>query len=79
MLSAFASVDLIVLLRMMENDSDYLNLVTKIKPNVIVVTENDPRIEKKRWQAKEVGAKLRIIPLTKTFSTSTLAKILGIE
>ena len=79
MLSAFASVDLIVLLPMMENDSNYLNLVTKIKPDVIAVTENDPHIEKKRWQAKEVGAKLKIISLAKTYSTSRLAKILGIE
>ncbi len=79
MLSALGSIDLIVLLRMMENDSDYLNLVTKIKPDVIAVTENDPHIEKKRWQAKEVGAELKIISLAKTYSTSRLAKILGID
>jgi FAD synthetase len=79
MLSALASVDLIMLLPAMENDGDYLNLVTKIKPDVIAVTENDPHIEKKRWQAKEIGAELKIISLTKTFSTSRLVKILGID
>jgi len=79
MLSALGSVDLIVLLPMMENDSDYLNLVTKVKPDIIAVTEDDPHIEIKRGQAKEVGGELKIISLTKTFSTSKLAKILGVE
>jgi rfaE bifunctional protein nucleotidyltransferase chain/domain len=79
MLSALESVDLIVALPMMENDSDYLDLVMKIKPDVIAVTENDPLIEKKRSQAKEVGGKLKIISLAKTFSTSKLAKILGVD
>ena len=79
MLSSIRSIDLIVLLPMMENDNDYLNLVMKIKPDIIAVTEDDPHIEKKRRQAKKVGAMLRIISLTKTFSTSKLATILGME
>ena len=79
MLTALRSVDLTVLLPMMEKDRDYLNLVMKIKPDIIAVTEGDPLIEKKQGQAKEVGGELKIIPLTKTFSTSELAKILGVE
>ncbi len=79
MLSALRSVDLIVLLPMMEDDGDYLNLVTKIKPDIIAVTEDDPQIENKRLQAKEVGSELKIIPLIKTFSASKLAEILGME
>jgi D-beta-D-heptose 7-phosphate kinase/D-beta-D-heptose 1-phosphate adenosyltransferase len=79
MLSALKTVDLIVLLPMMGTDRDYLNLIMKIKPDIIAVTENDPHIEKKREQAEEVGGKLKIISLTKTFSTSKLSKILGVE
>jgi rfaE bifunctional protein nucleotidyltransferase chain/domain len=79
MLTALRSVDLIVLLPMMEKDRDYLNLVMKIKPDIIAVTEGDPLIEKKQGQAKEVGGELKVIPLVKTFSTSELAKILGVE
>jgi len=79
MLTALRSVDLTVLLPMMEKDRDYLNLVMKIKPDIIAVTEGDPLIEKKQGQAKEVGGELKIIPLVKTFSTSELAKILGLE
>src|SRR4030042_3165316 len=76
MLSALRSVDLIVLLPMMEDDGDYLNLVMKIKPDLIAVTEDDPQIENKRRQAREVGGELKIVSLTKTFSASKLAKIL---
>lgn len=79
MLAALGCVDLVVLLPMMENDDDYLNLVMKVKPDIIAVTEDDPQIENKRRQAREVGGKLKIISLIKTFSTSKLAKILGVE
>lgn len=64
---------------MMEDDGDYLNLVTKIKPDIIAVTEDDPQIENKRLQAKEVGGELKIIPLIKTVCASKLAEILGVE
>jgi len=79
MLSSIRNIDLIVLLPTMQNDSDYLNLVMKIKPDIIAVTENDPHFEKKRWQAEKAGATLKTVSLTKTFSTSKLAKILGME
>jgi len=79
MLSALRSVDLVVLLPMMEHDRDYLDLINKIKPGIIAVTENDPNIEKKQGQADEVGGKLEKVFHTKTFSTSKLAKILGVE
>ena len=79
MLSALQCVDLVVLLPMMENDSDYLDLIHKIRPDIIAVTENDPNIQKKQGQANEVGGKLKIVSYTKTFSSSKLAKILGAE
>ncbi len=79
MLSALRSVDLIVLLPTMGKDSDYLNLLTKIKPDIIAIAENDPHREKRKRQAKEIGAELEIVSLTKTFSTSKLAKVLGME
>ncbi len=78
-LSSLRMIDLIVLLPEMENYNDYLNLVTQIKPDIIAATEGDPRIEKKRRQARKVGAELRIVLMTKTFSTSNLARVLGME
>ena len=79
MLSALGSVDLVVLLPAIERDSDYLDLVMEISPNIIAVTENDPHIEEKKIQAKKIGGELRVIPLIKWYSTSRLAKILGVE
>ena len=79
MLSALGSVDLVVLLPTMENDSDYLNLIRKIKPDIIAVTENDPHLEKKKGQAKQIGGELKVISFKKTLSSSKLAKILGVD
>jgi rfaE bifunctional protein nucleotidyltransferase chain/domain len=79
MLAALQSVDLVVLLPMMEKGDDYLNLVMKIKPDLIAVTENDLQFENKKSQAKKVGAKLRVVPLIKRYSTSKLTRILGVE
>jgi rfaE bifunctional protein nucleotidyltransferase chain/domain len=79
MLSALRSVDLVVLLPEMGNDSDYLSLIRIIKPDTIAVTENDPHIGKKRDQAKKIGGELEIISLIKTLSTSKLAKIIGVD
>ena len=79
MLSALICVDLVVVLPLMEHDSDYINLVMKIEPDIIAVTEKDPRIEKKKRQAETAGGELRVIPLVKTLSTSALAKIIGVD
>ena len=79
MLSALRSVDLVVLLPEMENDSDYLSLIRIIKPDAIVVTENDPNIEKKRGQARKIRGELEVVPFIRTLSTSKLAKIIGVD
>jgi len=79
MLSALRSVDLVVLLPAIENDSDYLNLMIKIKPDVIAITENDPHIEKRKDQAKKIGVELKVISYIETLSTSKLAEILRVD
>lgn len=79
MLSALRSVDLVVLLPAIESDRDYLKLVMKIKPDIIAITEKDPQIEKKQKQARRIGAELKVISLVKTLSTSTLARMLGVD
>ncbi len=79
MLSALVCVDLVVVLPMMENDIEYMNLVVKIKPNIIAVTESDPYTEEKKRQAETVGGELRTIPFVKTPSTPALAKIIGVD
>jgi D-beta-D-heptose 7-phosphate kinase/D-beta-D-heptose 1-phosphate adenosyltransferase len=70
MLSALRSVDLVVLLPAIENDSDYLNLMMKIKPD---------DIEKRKDQAKKIGGELKVISFIKTLSTSKLAEMLAAD
>ena len=79
MLDALSFVDEVIPLPPMHNDKDYFELVRKIKPAIIAVTEGDSAIVKKSYQASEVGAKLVVIPKIHTPSTSQLVKLLGLE
>lgn len=78
-LSALSTVDFVILLPLMTSDADYNHIITTIKPHIIAVTEHDPLMKEKERQAKQVGGKIAIIPFVKTFSSSKLAKLLGID
>lgn len=72
-LASLSFVDYIILLPELKTDKDYTNLVLKIKPEVIAVTKNDPRIKKKKSQAELVGAKvIPVIPYLKEYSTTKI-------
>ena len=72
-LANFDFVDFIILLPEMKSDDDYKNLVLKMKPKVIAITENDPRLEKKKSQAKLVGTKVvEVIPYLQGYSTTKI-------
>ncbi len=79
MLEAVSSVDEVILLPPMHSDKEYFDLVTRIKPAVIVITEGDPVKDKKQEQANLAGAQLTVIPKIHTPSTSQLAKLLDLE
>ncbi len=79
MLEALVSVDEVLPLPPTHGDRDYYELVRRIKPSVIAVTEGDPKKMNKYEQAKEIGAELVEIPRVHTPSTSQLAKLLGLE
>lgn len=79
MLSSLTLVDLVISLPDMKSDADYEELIERIKPEIIVITENDPMEEKKRNQADKFKSKFVVIPYIKTYSTSKLAKIIGID
>lgn len=78
-LASIESIDYVVLLPERMNDRNYEEIVMKIKPDIIAVTENDPLYEKKRKQAEKVGGKIRVIPFIKTFSSSKIVKLLGVD
>jgi len=57
-LSKLRDVDYVVKFPGIKNDGDYDELVRRINPSVIAITEGDKRIDNKKRQAEEVGAKL---------------------
>lgn len=79
MLESVTYVDEVIPLPPMKGDRDYYELVRKIKPAVIAITQGDPLRIKKLEQANEIGAQLVEIPKIHTPSTSQLAKLLELE
>ena len=79
MLSSLTFVDEVMNLSSMTTDEEYFSFVKKLKPDIIAITEGDPITEKKNMQAKQIGARLVIIPKIHTPSTSQLVKLLGLE
>jgi rfaE bifunctional protein nucleotidyltransferase chain/domain len=79
MLDSLKFVDEVIPLPPMHGDPVYFDFVTRLKPDVIAVTEGDPVMDKKQKQAESIGAKLIVIPKIHTPSTSQLAKLLGLE
>lgn len=78
-LESLTFVDEVIVLSDIMTDKDYDKLVNDIAPQIIAVTQGDPLLKKKRAQAKKIGATVVEIPKIKTHSTSTIAKLLGIE
>lgn len=73
MLKSLRMVDEVLELPTMKGDKDYFDLVKKIKPAVVAVTENDPQIENKKKQIELIGGKLVVVtPRLEPHSTSRL-------
>ena len=79
MLNALDCIDDVMLLPAVTTDAYYIELINKIKPSVIAITEGDPILGKKQTQADAIGARLVVIPKIHTPSTSQLAKLLELE
>jgi FAD synthetase len=79
MLQALTFINEVIELPPMHRDEEYFDLIRRIKPNVIALTEGDPILDKKMAQAKQTGAKVVIIGKIHTPSTSQLAKLLELE
>lgn len=73
-LASLSLVDYVIPLPPIEGDKEYFDLVRNVSPSTIATTEGDPKLSKKRKQAKETAAKLLVVPKLKGHSTT---KILG--
>jgi rfaE bifunctional protein nucleotidyltransferase chain/domain len=78
-LAAIDIVDYVILLPPLDNDKKYFSIIQQIRPKFIAITKNDPIYEKKKNQARQVGAKILVVPKTNTHSTTQLTKLLGID
>lgn len=77
-LAALTCIDIVVLLPFLENNTDYFAMVKKINPDYIAVTENDPQIENKRVQAKEVESEVVVVtPYIPKKTSSDLIKAIN--
>lgn len=77
-LSLIQVVDLIIMLPLLDADSDYDQLITKLSPDIIAITKDDPQLLHKKRQAKLTNAKLiEVVARIKNQSTSRLAKLVG--
>ncbi len=79
MLEALSFVDQVIIVPSVTTDQFYVDLIDRIRPTIIAVTEGDPMADKKREQAKRFGAEFIELPKIRTPSTSQLAKLLGLE
>lgn len=72
-LSALRSVDFIIMLSEVMENSDYDSIVKLIKPRFIATTKGDPNIKFKERTAKLVNAQVKYVtPLVKSYSTEDI-------
>ncbi len=71
-LESLAVVDEVLLLPQMASDQTYLELVQRIAPTTIALTQGDPQAHNKERQAKSIGALCVSVPFEKGFSTTDL-------
>ena len=76
-INALQIIDGVIMLPYFTTSEQYMDLVTKLKPAVIAVSEGDTRLDNKKRQAAAVGATVKIVsPLLTEFSTTKIAAIL---
>jgi rfaE bifunctional protein nucleotidyltransferase chain/domain len=72
-LASLSMVDLVVLLPYFSSKIYYEQLVKKLKPDILAVSQGDPQFENKKEQIKKVGGKIRIVnSIIKKFSSSNI-------
>ena len=75
-LSNLNMVDLIIILPFFQKNEEYFELVKKLTPSIIAVTEGDKQLENKKNQAKLIGAEVKkVVSNLNNFSTRNIAKV----
>lgn len=79
-LAALRAVDYVVLLPYIKNETEYDELVGKIKPDVIAATIKDANTSHHQRSAKKVGAKFKLVArVIDDHSTSSLISSITVQ
>ena len=77
-LEALSIIDYVIMLPPLQTDSDYDDLLCKLKPIIIATTKGDPNRTHKERQAKLINAKvIDVMERIENKSTSKLAQLLA--
>lgn len=77
-LSALTSVDYVVQLPNLKNDTDYDKVVSQIRPSIIAITAKDPNIVHKIRQANQINGKVVcVLQRISDQSTTRLARLIN--
>ena len=77
-LASINFIDFIILLSGIKTSSEYDDMVQKIYPDIIAVTQNDSAISHKKRQARKINAKVvSVIDRLEDKSTTRLAKLIS--
>jgi FAD synthetase len=75
-LSNLKMVDEVIKLPYFRNDEGYFKIIEKINPDFIAVSQNDENLEKKKRQAKIIGAK--VVKVTKLIPYQSTSRVIEI-
>ena len=70
LLAELECVDLVVILPLLTSSAQYLEIVQRIRPSIMSLTDGDSQIGNKTKHADSVGAIINIIPLLPNFSST---------
>jgi len=77
-LSSLSSVDYVVQLPNLKNDTDYDKVVSQIRPSIIAITAKDPNIVHKIRQAKQINGKVvSVLQRISDQSTTRLSRLIN--
>ncbi len=79
MLESLKYVDEVIILNDEMDDQDYTDLVVRVDPSFIAITEGDPVLAKKKIHAAKIGARVIEIEKINVPSTTQIAKLLKLE
>ncbi len=70
LLAELECVDLVVILPLLTSDEQYLEMVRRIKPSIMSLTDGDSQIGNKTKHASKIGAVIKVVPLLPNFSST---------